>query len=72
MSNAIKQSAILVFLLVLSLAGYIALGYFTERENFPMLIGLYGGLFAIYAVILTIWRPSGGILFGAPLVDKMR
>lgn len=58
-------------LLLLSLAGYIVLGYHTPRNNIAQLFGLYSGLFAIYAAVLAIWRPSGGILFGAAIAFRL-
>lgn len=47
------------------------LGYYTPRENFTQLIGVYGGLFAIYAAVLAIWRPSSGILFAAAIAFRV-
>ena len=39
-------------LLILSLAGYVLIGYFIERSNFELLITTYSSLFLISYLIL--------------------
>ncbi len=47
-----RQRAIQAAVLILSLAGYIWLGYFTSRPDFIRLICLYAVLFGLYLYIL--------------------
>lgn len=42
-----------LLLLVLSSIGYVWLGYFTIRADFPQVLGLYSGLFVAYWVIVN-------------------
>jgi len=41
------------FLLFISLAGYVVLGYFTQRENYIQLFALFAVLFASYFFIIS-------------------
>ena len=49
-------STALYLLLPASLAAYLALGYLTERTDFPRLVLLYGFLFGAYAVLARNMR----------------
>lgn len=58
------------FLLLLSLSGYVLLGYFTGRSQFPQVITIYSSLFIIYFLLLKYSEGSNyklltgaGILF---------
>lgn len=58
------------FLLLISLTGYILLGYYIERSNFPLLITVYSSLFLIAYVLQKNSSPDhfrvlllSGILF---------
>jgi len=58
------------FLLLISLTGYILLGYYIERSNFPLLISVYSSLFLIAYILQKNSSPDhfrvlllSGILF---------
>ena len=58
------------FLLLISLTGYILMGYYIERSNFPILIIVYSSLFLIAYILQKYSRPDhfrilllSGILF---------
>lgn len=58
------------FLLLISLTGYILIGYYIERSNFPHLITIYGSLFLIAYLLQKHCTPDNfkvlmlsGILF---------
>ncbi len=61
---------ILYFLLLISLTGYILIGYYINRSNFPHLITIYGSLFLIAYLLQKHCTPNNfkvlllsGILF---------
>lgn len=61
---------ILYFLLLISITGYILIGYYIERSNFPLLITTYSSLFLITYFLLKRCTPNNfkvlllsGILF---------
>lgn len=49
-------------LLLVSLAGYIVLGYFTPRTDFLQLLLLFSGLFAIYGYAISLSKSKSQIL----------
>jgi hypothetical protein len=51
------------FLLIISLTGYILIGYYIERSNFPQLISVYTSLFIIAYLIYKKGNPDNFRLF---------
>ena len=68
----IQASELLLYgLLLISLVAYVLLAWWVPRESVFQVIGLYGGLFLIYSILLQNWKPSFGLLLGAAFVFRL-
>ena len=71
MKGTLSQGILLYSLLAVSLAAYGVMAYFTPRDQFWQVIGLFCVLFLAYGIVLRNWKPTQGVLFGASILFRL-
>jgi alpha-1,6-mannosyltransferase len=68
-----RKRAVQVAVVASSVAGYIWLGYFTERASFPQVIGIYFALFGLYVLMLRsrVLSDSLKTIVGVALIFRL-